>query len=155
MSRRFRIVSYCENSISILLPLHLILKLTIGNCTGVNARVFTRVSDTWCDAHCFPFLSNSASVCQRPSERAHTHSPAPLTHSGTHAGTDARARAHTHIHTQARSVGPGKRGKERGEPVFIWLQLLSLILLVFLSLHIHQCEDFIPTVTVITTAVPN
>lgn len=88
-------------------PLDLILKLTTGSSARVNARVFTRVSGTRSGAHCSPFLSNSTSVCQRQSERAHTHC-APLTHSPAH----TRALTHTHTHTRRLALSdPG--GEER------------------------------------------
>lgn len=106
----------------------------------------TRESDTWCLAHYFPFFSNSTSVCQRPSECVRTHAVPPLTYTLLYTCGHWRAGAHT----QARSVGPGRRGKERRALAFICLQLLSLTLFVSLSVHKHQCEDFTTTVTVIT-----
>lgn len=99
-------ISCCENSISILPLVDLILKLTIGSFARVNAsRLYAGVwHPVWC-ALLSPLLSNSTSVCLRPSDRAHTH-----TH--THVGTDARA----HTHRLAPS-DPG--GKERRALLFI------------------------------------
>ena len=135
-------------------PLDLILKLTTGSSARVNARVFTRVSGTRSGAHCSPFLSNSTSVCQRQSERAHTHC-APLTHSPAH--TRALTHTHTHTHTQARSVGPGRRGEEKGESSGSSASNFSLrfLLVSFCLFFLHQCEDCITLLSAVFSAVPN
>lgn len=54
-----------------------ILKLPTGSCGLDDAASFTRVSDTWCGAHCFPFFFNSLpriSVSDTVRARAHNHS---------------------------------------------------------------------------------
>lgn len=73
-----------------------ILKLPTGSCELNDAASFTRVSDTWCGAHCFPFFSNSllrVSVSDTVRARAHNQS--------------------THAHVQTCSFGPWRREEER------------------------------------------
>lgn len=110
--------------VSIQTPPCFILKRVTGHSARVNPLLFTRVSGTRCNVHSSPFLTNSKSVCQRPSERAHIHR-ALHTVSEAHARTDA----HRHVGSLCRNI-EDRRGKGSGELPFICPQLPSLRLLV-------------------------
>lgn len=114
----------CPVLVSIQTPPCFILKRVTGHSARVNPLLFTRVSGTRCNVHSSPFLTNSKSVCQRPSERAHIHR-ALHTVSGAHARTDA----HRHVGSLCRNI-EDRRGKGSGELPFICPQLPSLRLLV-------------------------
>lgn len=99
-----------------------------------------------------------SSPTQRQSVRdrlsARTHTLYPLSHTLRHTHTHTRALWRTHTDFALSDPGGEQRKGKETAPYSPPTSLFASTC-VFLTLLIHQCEDFIPVLTVITPAVPN